>query len=234
MARPLDVGRAALVAPQLPLERQEEAVVDVGRLEVPRVGLGQVAGQRAQRRGRRQRLRLAAGPLERQVERHREPGRRRLEVALDAGDLAGEAHARRAPQAVERVEMGRRVDEGVAVHLAEAHEDRALEARDDAEDALLLGPLHARLEADQVELGAGEVLLAQLHDGVGPPAVRRAQPDRLHRPEAQRVDAAPRHLLDRQAALEEERLLEVAQRRHLGLDDRLVKGQVLLAVHAAR
>ena len=64
--------------------------------------------------------------------------------------------------------------------------------------------------------------------------VGRGEPDRLHRAEAQRVDAAPRHLLDRQAALEVERLLEVVQRQHLGGDERGDERLVLLARRAAR
>ena len=75
-----------------------------------------------------------------------------------------------------------------------------------------------------------EVLLAQLHHRARPPAVRAAQADRLHRPEAQRVSPRRRQLLDRQAALEEERLLEVVQRQHLGVEDRLEEGVVLVAV----
>ena len=45
--------------------------------------------------GKRRRPVAAAAPLEREVERHGEPGGGRFEVALDAGDLAGEADARR-------------------------------------------------------------------------------------------------------------------------------------------
>src|SRR6185503_18510876 len=95
----------------------------------------------------------------------------------------------------------------------------ALEAGDGAQDALLVAPLEAALEADEVEVGAGEVLLLQLHHRVRPAAVGRGKPHRLHRSVAQRVDAAPRHLLDRQAALEEEGALEVMQRQHFGCDE---------------
>ena len=46
---------------------------------------------------------------------------------------------------------------------------------------------------------------AELHDRPGAPAVGPAQADRLHRAVAERVDAAAGELLDRQAALEEQR-----------------------------
>ncbi len=127
--------------------------------------------------------------------------------------------------------MDRRVDERVAVHLTEAHELGALEARDRAQHAPLIGPLEARLEADQAVLTLRQVLLAQLHHGVRALAARRGESHRLHRSEAQRVLAAARQLLDRQAALEEERLLEVAQRQHLGVEHGLTEGEVLAAVH---
>ena len=55
--RPPGVGPAALVLLRQRLERREQAVVDVGGLEVLRVGLGQVARQRAERGGGRERLR---------------------------------------------------------------------------------------------------------------------------------------------------------------------------------
>ena len=79
-----------------------------------------------------------------------------------------------------------------------------------------------------------EVLLAQLHHRPRAPAVRgrAGRPASSARSAACRL-AAPRELLDRQAALEEERLLEVVQRQHLGVEDRLVEGGVLLACRAA-
>ena len=67
----------------------------------------------------------------------------------------------------------------------------------------LLAIFQLGLEADHVEQRAERVVLAQLHDGVGPLAgARIGQADRLHRPEAQGLAPALGHHLDRQAALE--------------------------------
>jgi hypothetical protein len=97
-------------------------------------------------------------------------------------------------------------------------------------NALLIGPLHARLEADQVELTLRQILLPQLHHR--PRAACR--PAHAGRPASSAhsagVDAAPRHLLDRQAAFEEHGAFEVVKRQYLGLDDRAMKRLVLLAV----
>src|SRR5678815_625136 len=63
-----------------------------------------------------------------------------------------------------RSEAARRVDVRVAVDRAEAQELGAQEARDRAEDALLLGVRQAGLEADEVVRGQVSVLGPQLHD----------------------------------------------------------------------
>ena len=112
------------------------------------------------------------------------------------------------------------------MHLAQAHELGARQAGQRAQHALLVAPLEAALEADEVEVGARQVLLPQLHDGPGAAAVGRGEADRLHRPVTQRVDAAPRHFLDRQAALEE-RALEVVQRQHLGARQAATKARTV-------
>src|SRR5205085_1564414 len=54
------------------------------------------------------------------------------------------------------------------------------------------------------------------------------QSDRLHRPEPQRVHAPPGHHFDRQAALEELRIVELVQRGLLGGHQRVVENSVLL------
>ncbi|OQC34704.1 MAG: hypothetical protein BWX64_02735 [Acidobacteria bacterium ADurb.Bin051] len=126
--------------------------------------------------------------------------------------------------------MPGRVDEGVPVDLAEADELRPLEPRQEAQDPLLFGPLQARLETDEVVLALGEVLAPQLRDRPRPAPVRGAQAHRLERAEAQGLLAAPGELFDRQTALEEERLLEIAQRHHLGREERLAEGAVALPV----
>ena len=95
----------------------------------------------------------------------------------------------------------------------EADELGVLEPGDEPQDARLLAPLHLGLEADEAEVIAGEVVLPQLHARVRlAPGARIGQAHRLHRPEPQRVDAAPGHHLDRQTPLEELRVVELVQR----------------------
>ena len=68
----------------------------------------------------------------------------------------------------------------------------------------MLGVLQLGLEADHIVERAQCIVLAELDDGMGPSAavMRVAEADRLHRAEGERVAAALRHHLDRQAALE--------------------------------
>jgi hypothetical protein len=73
------------------------------------------------------------------------------------------------------------------------------------------------------------VVLPQLHDRVGLAAgARIAQAHGLHRSEPQRLPPAGRHHLDRQAPLEELRVVEVVQRCPLGRDERVVEARVLV------
>jgi hypothetical protein len=53
------------------------------------------------------------------------------------------------------------------VNHPEPDELGVLQARDQPQHARLFAPLHLRLEADQAVVVAGEIVLAQLHDGVG-------------------------------------------------------------------
>ena len=77
---------------------------------------------------------------------------------------------------------------------------------------------------------AGQVVLPELHDRVRLAARSRiGQADRFHRAEPQRVHAARRHDLDRQAALEELRIVEVVQRRLLGGRHGLMKATVFVS-----
>ena len=107
------------------------------------------------------------------------------------------------------------------MHHPEAHELGVLEAGDHPQHARLLAPLQLRLEPDQAEVIAGQVVLAQLHDRVRrAPGARIDEADRLHRTEPQRVAPAVRHHLDRQTALEELCRVEVVDGRRLGADRR--------------
>ena len=120
------------------------------------------------------------------------------------------------------------------MHHAEADELGVLEARDQRQHARLLAPFQLRLEADQAEVVAGEVVLAQLHRRVGrTPGARVDQADRLHRAEAQRVASAVRHHFNRQAPFEELLLVEVMNGCRFGGDDRVVEAVVLLLRHRA-
>ena len=53
---------------------------------------------------------------------------------------------------------------------AQPREARVLQAGDHAEDARLLAMLQLGLEADHVPQRAERIVLAQLHDGIGPRA----------------------------------------------------------------
>ena len=95
------------------------------------------------------------------------------------------------------------MDVGVAVDLAVAEEGGVLEAGDEAKDSLLFGILQVVLEAYEI-IGVGpEVLLTELHAGVGPAAgLRVGEADGLHGAETERVAASARGLFDGKAAFE--------------------------------
>jgi hypothetical protein len=100
----------------------------------------------------------------------------------------------------------------------EAHELGALESRDQPEHPLLLAVLELCLETHEAVVVAGNVVLAELDDGVSLPAGARIdEANRLHRPETQRVRAAVGHHLDRQAPLEEHLAVEVVQGGRFGM-----------------
>jgi hypothetical protein len=162
-----------------------------------------VAVQRAEGHRRRWHRERLAEATRRDEEARREARRRRLDVALDAGDLAGEVSWGRA---LRRSASSSSAGESryVLRWIWPKRRNSALaEARDHAKHALLVAPLHARLEADQVVRRSVEVLGAQLHHRVGP-AVRcvgrRGRRASCSRSAACR--AALGHDLDGQAALE--------------------------------
>src|SRR5207248_716470 len=92
---------------------------------------------------------------------------------------------------------GRAVHVRIAMHHAEADELSLLEPGNQTEDTCLIAPFDLRLESDEAEMVAREVVLTQLHGGVW--LATRAwidEADRFHRPEPQRVTAAMRHHFD--------------------------------------
>ena len=96
-------------------------------------------------------------------------------------------------------------------------EDRLGQPGQVAENALLLANAELRLESDEVVQHTGLVLLTKLDDGVRTlTGLRISQPNRLHRTVSERIAPAPRHLLHRQAALEEELCLVAMKRNRLG------------------
>ena len=131
-----------------------------------------------------------------------------------------------------RRQHGRRVDVGVAVDHPQPHELGLLETRNQPEHAALIRPPELRLEADQAEVVGREIVLPELDHRVRlAPRGRVREPDRLHRTEPQRVDAAVGHHLDRQAALEVGRAVEVVQLGQLRGRERLVEPLVLRRGH---
>jgi hypothetical protein len=96
------------------------------------------------------------------------------------------------------------------VNHAEPHELGRRQPRDEPQNPGLLPPLHLRLKAHEAEVVARKRVLSQLHDRVGLAAGPRIpEAHGLHRSEPQRLPPARRHDLDRQAPLEELRVVEV-------------------------
>ena len=108
---PVWVGALALAA-RRPLERRQDAVVGLHRLERARVGVADVVDERAEHRLARQDERPLAARQPGGVEAGEEPRPGVAHVALDARDLAGEEEAGVAPQGERRVEEPGRVDDG--------------------------------------------------------------------------------------------------------------------------
>ena len=120
------------------------------------------------------------------------------------------------------------------MHHAEADEFGLLESGNHAKDARLVAPFDLRLEPDEAEMVAREIVLTQLHRRVGlATGARIDQPDRFHRPEPQRIAPAMRHHLDRQAPFEETFLVEVVDGGRFRRDQRVVEPLVLVACHRA-
>jgi hypothetical protein len=106
-----------------------------------------------------------------------ESGGERFGIAFGAGDLA-RAEDLCAAQAQGGLQHLGRVEEGVAVHGAEACKLRGAQSGNLREDILLRAPLEARLEAHQVVQRTLRVLGAELDDREGAlVGARVMQPD---------------------------------------------------------
>ena len=121
------------------------------------------------------------------------------------------------------------------MNAAKPRELGALESGNGAEDADLFGVLQLGLEADHVEQRAELVVLPQLHDRIRllVRLVRIGEPDRFHRAVPQRLGAALRHHLDRQAAVEIGRVFPFVEARLVAGVQRIDEGGILVAVERA-
>ena len=143
-----------------------------------------------------------ANSVDKQATREK-PGCRRLDIALDAGNLARQPDCRSGPQTKGGVEVPRSIDECIAMDHPETHEACLLQTRKGAEDPPLLAVSELGLEANQIPVLSGEVVLAQLDNRPrSAPGRRILETDRLHWPESQGFAAPLSHDLDRQAPLE--------------------------------
>jgi hypothetical protein len=158
-----------------------------------------------------------------------------FDIALDTGDLAGEADMGLGAQAHLLIQQRGRVDEGVAVDAAEPREGGVLQPGNHPENIRLRAVLHLGLEADDVVERAELVVAAQLHDGVGlfTRIVRVGQAHGLHRAMAQRLAPAFGHHLDGQAAVEIAGRFPGLELGLLGGEQRVDEGLVLVPRHRA-
>src|SRR5882762_5769933 len=155
----------AFLAAEGPVDRREQAEIDVHRLEGRRVrAAGDMAQQSTHGRGRgwrdgRKTLPLGGGELA----GHESDGGA-FDIALAARDLSGKAQPRHRLQAQGGVEQARAVEEGVAVQPTQARELGIVQAGDGAEETRLLAVLELGLEAHDVPQGAERIVLAELNN----------------------------------------------------------------------
>src|SRR5471032_2657328 len=182
------------------VELRQQVEGDVRRLIVRRVRSTYVMTQRPQSRFTRKRSGLLTHTERRRMHARHQSRGNRFHVAFHTRNLAGKKHGRAAAQLQRRSQQSRRIDVGVPVDLAEPQELRLFQARNQPQHPRLVAEFHVVLKADQVETLGAQVFLPKLHHGIWTPASAWiAQPHRFHRPEAERVPAAPRNFLNRQA-----------------------------------
>ena len=136
-------------------------------------------------------------------------GRDRFDIALDAGDLAGEKETRICACLERLVYYLWRIDKRIAVYLPELQKLGVLQTRYQLQNPLLLAVTQMILKTDQ-PVGIGhQIFLAKLHTR---PRLAAGfwvgQAARLHRAVSQSIDAAAGGLLDRQTALKPVRVLK--------------------------
>src|SRR5690348_8407323 len=100
-----------------------------------------------------------------------------------------------------------------------------------AEYALLVTGPKTSLKAYDVPHTRAAVFLTQLDNRVGlTRRTRIAKPDRFERPESERIASAPRHLLDRHAALEVRHRVEFVCAVLIRREQRVDEVRVLMAI----
>ena len=157
-----------------------------------------------------------------------ETGGSRFNVTLYASHLSGKIEALVAAQAEMVIQQLRRIEIGVLMHNAEAHELSLLQAGNHAEYAALLRPFQMRLEADDVVQRCSSIVLTELHYCIGLLAVTRInQADRLQRSEAHGVLASRSHFLNRHAGFKNV-MLKVLHRSAFCIAESFPEGQIFL------
>ena len=118
--------------------------------------------------------------------------------------------------------------------LTQPQESGPFQAGYHAEHPLLLSESQVILKADHVVAVGLQGFLSQLYGRVRSTAGSGiGEADRLHGAETKGVDPAAGHLLDGEAGLEIEALLALVERHRFGMDQGLVKCQVLLPIERA-
>src|SRR5579885_2447485 len=185
------------------IERRQQIEGNVRRLVMVGIRRRDVVTQRPERRFARKLAQWFARGQRCGVATGDKAGCDRLDVAFDAGNLAGEKQLRPRAKLQCSREQRRSVDIRIPVDLAIAQKFSALQARDHSEYALLLGKAHEVLKAETVIAVCAQILLPQLHYRPRPFAGPGVNETRwLHRAEAQRVESATRDFLDRQTGFE--------------------------------
>ncbi len=158
-----------------------------------------------------------------------------FEVSLHSRELSGEKEFLLSRGTQKTVEAARRIHVDVSVHNAHSHEFRPFEAGNEAKDTLLLAPAQIGLKAHHVVERPFQIVLAELHCGIGPCAAAGVfQSHGTQGPEAQGVQTAGGQHLHGHAAFKVLRVLfKIAEGRTLCRNEGIIKAQIALFVHGA-